>query len=453
MKKDNTIRLTWAVPGDRNEQFDEVEAEINKITLDRLGISLKFDFIKSEDYQNRVNAKIESGENIDLCFTGYLDSYQARVSDNRLMNLNELLEYTPKLKALIDEDIWEGIKINGKIYAVPNEQIYASSTAIVVSKPLADKYGFDVSTVKSADDIEPFLQILKKNEPDVYPARINWGTNGIKSYDSNEFEEMSYGGVTVKNIDGEIKVKLITEDESKIKAMQKLYEWNKKGYTRSDIAVAVDSVEDLSVGKYGIWFETYKPGIEYQRKLMTGNDVYAVQISKPYISSGSAQSAMTGITSSSNHPIEAIKLLEIVNTEPEILNLLTYGIEGKNYVKKSENVVERTEKVFSNATWVFGNQFIIYTDTNQDSDIWEQTKKLNDTSEKSPLMGFIPDTSMFTNEITKCNEILSKYSVIQKGTENPENYLNTLDSELREAGAETIKRELEKQINEFLLKK
>ena len=91
MKQDNTIRLTWAVPGDRNEQFDEVEAEINKITVDRLGISLKFDFIKSGDYQNRVNAKIESGENLDLCFTGDLDSYQARVSDNRLMNLNELL--------------------------------------------------------------------------------------------------------------------------------------------------------------------------------------------------------------------------------------------------------------------------------------------------------------------------------------------------------------------------
>ena len=52
--------------------------------------------------------------------------------------------------------------------------------------------------MKSADDIEPFLQTLKENEPDVYPARINWGTNGIKTYDSNEFDEMSYGGVTVK---------------------------------------------------------------------------------------------------------------------------------------------------------------------------------------------------------------------------------------------------------------
>lgn len=449
-QKDNDIRLTWAVPGERVEEFDEIEAEINGITTEKLGITVNFEFLNSGDYQNRINSKIEAGENIDLCFTGYLDSYRARVSNDQLMPLNELLKCTPELKETIPEYLWHGAEVDGKIYAVPHQQISSVAVAMMVSKPLADKYGFDVSSVKSTEDIEPFLQILHENEPEVYPARVNWGIDAVTSINSNEFNEMNYGGVYVKNIGGEIKVKLITEDESKRYAADKIHEWYTRGYIRPDIAIAGDSISELAQGKYGIWFENYKPGVEYQRKLMTGNDVYAVQISRPYISASSIQSAMTGISSVSKHPVEAIKLLELVNTEPEILNLLTYGIENKHYKKVSDNVIERTDNIFSYQTWLFGSQFIISTDINQDEDIWEKTKEINLKAEQSPLIGFVFDTSSLTGVLTKCNEVLGKYPTISNGIEDPAEYWEAYDRELREAGAEKIKNEIEKQINEFL---
>ncbi len=447
----NAVRLTWVVPGERSDDFDVIEAKINEITEKRLGVGVKFIFIDADGYYgNRINAKIEAGEKIDLCFTGYLDSYRARVENDKLMVLNELLEYAPRLKSEIPDYLWDGAKINDKIYAVPNQQIAAASAALVVSKPLADKYGFDVSSVKKTEDIEPFLKLLSENEPDVYPARINWGINGVRTLESNSFDEMSYGGVYIINDGGKIKTELITESEDKKNAAKLLHEWYENGYVRNDIAVAVDSADELAAGKYGIWFETYKPGVEYQRKLMTGNDVYAVQISKPYINSGGTQSAMTGICSSSGHPTEAIKLLEIVNTEPEILNLLTYGIEGKNYDKLSDNVIKRRSDTFYNPTWFFGNQFIVYTEQEQDNDIWEKTKNINENAIKSPIVGFSADLSMLLSELTRCNEVLANYEVLNNGVENPDSYWDSLDSELRSAGAEKIKQELENQINKFL---
>lgn len=452
-KNEKTTELTWVVPYDEIAGFDEVENRINDITTKRLGVKVNVEFLNSNDYTKRVNALIEAGNAPDLCFTGYMDDYRARVNDGGLLELGELLDYTPGLRESLPDYLWDGARVNGKIYAVPNQQIEAASTALVILKDLADKYNFDVSKVRSVDDVEPLLEKLKQNEPDVYPVRINWGPDGMTSVDSNEFLEMSYAGVYVKNVDGEIKVKIATEDEQRKAAAQKIYEWYSKGYIRKDIAIANDTEGELADGRYAMWFETYKPGIENQRKLLTGNDVYAVPISKPYMSSLSVQGAMTGICSTSKQPVEAIKLLELVNTEPDILNLITYGIENKNYKKISDNVAERSNNIFSCPTWLFGNQFIVCTDSGESVDVWEQTKKINDTAIKSPITGFAPDTSMLTGEFAKCWEVLDRYVVIYSGTENPNKYWDKLDEELRAAGAEKIKREFEKQINEFLLKK
>ncbi len=451
-KRSEVTELVWAVPGNRADGFDAVEKKINEITLKRLNTRITFDFLSSSDYQNRINSKIETGEPIDLCFTGYLDSYMARVFDDRLMPLNELLEYVPNLKESVPEYLWDGARIQGKIYAVPNEQISASSTAMVISKELADKYNFDVTKVKASADIEPLLKALKENEPDVYPIKMNWGLNGISSLDSGEFYEGSYAGAYIKYDNGKITVPLVTEDENRIEAVKLVRNWYNSGYIRRDVAVAGDSAAELADGKYAVWFEPYKPGIERQRQLLTGNDVYAVQISQPYMSSGSIQGAMTGIPTSSAHAFEAIKLLELVNTEPEILNLLTFGIENKNYKKISTNVVQRIGEQFSYQTWLFGNQFLVYTDSKQDGDVWEKTREINNNAVKSPLIGFAAETSGIATEITRCNEVVSRYSAMNNGSEEPADYWEQFDTELKAAGAEVIRQELEKQIDEFLNK-
>ena len=161
---------------------------------------------------------------------------------------------------------------------------------------------------------------------------------------------------------------------------------------------------------------------------------------------------MTAISANSKYPIDSLKLLELVNTEPDILNLLTYGIEGKHYEKLSDNVVRRNGNSFSYNTWLFGNQFIIYTDSEQDSDVWEETKRINTSSVKSPLFGWLPDDSGIKDKMNSCTEVGAKYTLISNGTADPETYWEKYDRELDGAGAEVIKRELERQIKEFLAK-
>lgn len=445
--------LKWLVPGQRSNEFDLVERKINEITEKKLGVGVKFDFVPSEyDYANRINAKIESGEEFDLFFTGWIDLYNLKVYDSYFTDLDALLEYAPKLKKEIPEYLWEGTKINGKTYTVPNQQISASSTAVIFDKNLVDKYNFDISAVRSTYDIEPFLKAVKENETDVYPVRMNWGYKGFGSLDDNIHAEMTVGTIDIVNENGVISAKKLTERKDVYKAAKTIYDWYNKGYIRKDAAVAIDSADELAAGKYAVWFEAYKPGVERQRKMMTGNDVYAVQVTEPYMTTNSVQGAMTAISANSKYPIDSLKLLELVNTEPDILNLLTYGIEGKHYEKLSDNVVRRNGNSFSYNTWLFGNQFIIYTDSEQDSDVWEETKRINTSSVKSPLFGWLPDDSGIKDKMNSCTEVGAKYTLISNGTADPETYWEKYDRELDGAGAEVIKRELERQIKEFLAK-
>ena len=452
---DNSVpTLTWYVPNSQQTDAESVVAKANEIIEKEIGAKLDLIFVDASSFSEKLNMYMASGNKFDLCFTGYVNPFATAVQRGGLMELSELLETVPKLKEAVPQYYWDIATVNDGIYAVPNQQILGGSLSVVIKKDLADKYGFDVSSIRKTEDIEPFLETIKHNEPDIFPYRTNWGYGGIITADDGEYYyDLTLGIMRVVYEDGELSVKKMTECRHTLNAARKLHEWYEKGYIRKDVAVAIDSVEDLTEGKYGVWLETYKPGIVRQRKLLTGNDVYAVQIGKPFMTTGTGNGAMTGINANSEHPLESIKLLELVNTEPDILNLLTYGIEGKNYIKKSDNVAKRTDKVFSNSTWVFGNQFIIYTDSEDDENVWEETKRINNSARKSPLMGFRPDTSQIQTELAGCKELLGKYKVVGNGTIDPDTYWQDFDRDLDEAGAEKIKRVLEEQISKFLSEK
>ena len=55
-------------------------------------------------------------------------------------------------------------KVDGELYAVPNQQIIARQMGVVIRKDMAEKYGFNMDSMKSIHDIEPFLDEIVKNE-------------------------------------------------------------------------------------------------------------------------------------------------------------------------------------------------------------------------------------------------------------------------------------------------
>ena len=79
-----------------------------------------------------------------------------------------------------------------------------------------------------------------------------------------------------------------------------------------------------------------KPGIEQQEKLSTGQDVVFVQFGEDTVSCNSPASIGWSITRNSVSPEKSMQLLNLLYTDPEIMNLLSYGVEGVHYVKTED---------------------------------------------------------------------------------------------------------------------
>ena len=176
-EQDGDVTLTWYIPASQQPDEELVEAEVNKITKEKLGVLVDLKFIDTAAYGERMNMTMASGNDFDICFTGYVNPYIKSVDNGGYLEIDELLKKeAPKLYESFPEYAWEIAKVNGKIYGVPNLQGFAPPTSLWVSKERADKYGLDTSKVEKPEDLEPFFAAIKADDPSIIHFSPNYGT-------------------------------------------------------------------------------------------------------------------------------------------------------------------------------------------------------------------------------------------------------------------------------------
>ena len=95
------------------------------------------------------------------------------------MELNGLLEQVPELKEFYDDQIWQGVSVNGKIYGVPMYQAMTAQTGLCMKKDIVEKYGIDPYNINSFDELTEIYQTVKDNEPGLYVTTT--GTDYFRS--------------------------------------------------------------------------------------------------------------------------------------------------------------------------------------------------------------------------------------------------------------------------------
>ncbi|CAK4839762.1 unnamed protein product [Aphanomyces euteiches] len=114
---------------------------------------------------------------------------------------------------------------------------------------------------------------------------------------------------------------------------------------------------------------------------------------------------------------------------------------------------ENNLKYFPNVAWMFATNFMAIPAKGQASTIWEDTKTLNNTAQKSALFGFIFVADPVKNEIAKCGAVIDEYALaIRLGLVDEAKYKVFLDK-LKKAGVDTITAEAQKQVDAFLAAK
>lgn len=444
--------LVWYVPGETQTDQQAVIEAMNEILVEKIGAKIDLRFISGGAFEEKMRMMMAAREEFDLCFTGYNNKYDKAVKNGALYDITELLEGSVLYEQL-DQKCFDVAYVDGKIYGVPNQQIFALPMCLVVRKDLAEKYNLDMSNFTKTEDIEPFLETIKKNEPDYIPFSAYHRLNSYWSIDDEKYA--SYGNIEIKEV-GEndweaIKPDFSKENNNTYKKSKLMNDWYKKGYIRADVDTALDDSADLATGRYAVTIANYKPGVEAEQKTSVNGDVVVKVIGPCYFQIDYPLATMISVSATTKHPEKCVEFIELINTDVELYNMLCYGLEGKHYNKTGENRIEfiPDSGYEPNACWKFGNNFNAWLLPEQGDDIHDQAREINATAKMLGIPGFTFDGTKVKMEITQIATVTDKYKGLQFGSTDPDAVWDKYVAEMEQAGIYECYDEVVRQIDEF----
>ena len=457
--KGKVTTVRWITAGTPQTGMDQVLKKVNDLLRERYGLELQMEIYDYGSYDEKMNMIISSGENFDVCFTtqSWLNKYQPNVSRGAFLPLDDLInKNAPDLKNILPKFLFEQARVDGSIYAVPNYQICYDSFGFMMRKDLVEKYKFDWKNVKTVKDMYPFWDAIHKNEPNLYPV----GDLSIQAFEDDfvamnmiqNYYTVAGSGASsfyIKKGDNTYTVGWFPDIVKQYRAQ--FGELYNHGYVRKDIITMQDDSADITAGKYASRLGIIKPGGEAEQKQLSGGyDYVQVALTKPFVNSLSARATMNAVSSSSKHPEAAIRMIEVMNTDKEIFNMLNYGIEGVNYTKKDGFVKEIPKSgYFFNSGWALGNQFNAFLVEGQQKGVWDETMKINNNAEVSPISGFSFNEGTVATEMAQMSSVTSEYKFMGLHDDFNSRF-EGFRTKMKQAGVEDYRAEVQRQLDEWL---
>ena len=443
--------LKWYLYGTTQPDEAAVEEKVNSLLEGKVDATVDFIYLDYKTYQTRVPLMMTAKEQVDIIWVcNWINPmYSTLASSGALLDLTDMMdEYCKELQEVVPAAVLETAKIGGKLYGIPNYQNMAMQDGFFIKKDLADKYNFDMSTIKTIKDLEPYLEVIKQNEPDMIP--IEW------YLDQEDYEHIASKLYIAKDTTD---YKVTRNMEGRKDEARMINEWYNKGYLRQDLTEVNDISGYKLEGKIAFnQAGDFKPGWE-EAMVSTHGDhewVYCT-FYEPYIRATQSQGTVNAITAHSEYPELALQLLNIVNTDKEVYNTIVFGVEGEHYNKVGDNTISLIKDSGYDmglaSNWMIGNTFNGYVLEGQPENFNELGLEYNN-GVQSPIAGFSFDPTPVKTETANVAAVEKEYTSILFRAHLKEGELDSkfeeFDKKLKEAGIEKIQAEMQRQLDEWV---
>lgn len=465
------VDLTYYFPNSPQNDLQTVEDALNALVKPKINATIHLKLIDWGAYEEKMKVVIGSGEPYDLVWTAAgFNNYFQNVANGAFAPLDELLDkYAPDTKKGIPDMFLNAVKVNGKIYGLPVFQQSTAGYGYLIQKAVADKYKLDWKSVTKLSDLTPFLETVKKNEPNLIPWEYSKNIDPFFTAPPMFGMEALGDSKTPGNLylnDGSKVINQYETPEFK-EYVTMMRDWYNKGYLRKDAATLTETTADRKAGKNALQlgqididsqaFE--QAGMEFSGRMSGFNPKipsYDMQIVKPLLTTDKAAATITAISANSPNKERAMMFLNLLNTDKEIYNTLVWGVEGKHYKKVAENRIETNKdggyQIF--APWEFGNMSLTYLSEGDpkggevDNKFTKMWVDLNKNAQPSNALGFVFDFTPVKTEKANVDAAVDElYYAISSGSVDPEKYLPQFLNKLKEAGADKIIAEKQKQLD------
>lgn len=453
------VELIWYLVGPQQEpETDKILEAANNYLKDKLNVKINLTVLGYGDpYNNKVNTMLAAGDRIDICFTaGWAADIKANSAAGYFRELDSYLAKSSTITDIVGQAFMDGIKINGKTYAVPCRKEQVHNWGFIIKKDLAEKYNIDPNAIKKMEDLEPAFETIKKNEPDIYPLLVVEGEAPFKLLDWDPISDDSIpGALYPDNRDTKIINQFLAPES--IAMYKKMRDYMQKGYIPADAATMQNFNDHLKTGKYFAICQSMKPGKAAEMTASTSVEWLDVNITAPVMANRDASGgALLAIPTSAKYPDQAFSFIEMLYTDKYLNNLFVYGIENEHYVKVSDNVVKLTDNTGYRAGngWRFGDQFLNYLMDNEDPDKWNQFVEYNKKGLVLNSLGFSFDRTPVDAEHAACKAVTETYyKQLFTGSVDVESTLKQMEAEYKAAGVDKLIAEMQRQYDAWLASK
>lgn len=451
--------ITWYLPQSVFPDAKLVQDAMSKITKEKINATLNIQLVDWGTYDQKMQAIAASGEKADLIFTSnWTNDYLQNVNKGAFLDITDLLpKYGQDILKQVPPAAWDAAKVKGKLYGIINTQVLARTPGLLMNKTTLDKYGYKAEQFKTLADLTPFFEKVKASEPDKYPFSLKGDTDVMGNYGSaiglEYFSQKNPGVVRID--DASSKVVNLYETKEFTAFLKQMREWYSKGIIRKDAATIKDTNSDELAGKYvSSTFTVINPdSAANQAQRFGGGDaanVAAIEFSKPYMSTGSIIATMTAISRTSKDPARAMMFYNLMYSNAELFNLMSYGIEGKHYTKVSDGLIKKMDNAgyWVDSGWEYGNMFNSFRTSATQPKWFPAGPDKNAAAIPSKILGFSFDPSNVKSELAQTASVVDEfYAGLITGIADPDTTLPAMNAKLKKAGLDNILAEMQKQID------
>lgn len=448
-------RATFNIQNSDSAQLQKVQDAINDYIKDKINVQVEITELASGEYTDKANLALANNE-INLLWTASWESTIGTndlVPNNAVYDITDLLPGTPLYESM-DEGQWEATKYNGRNYFIPVYKDNVEGYDLMFRKDLVDKYGWDISTVKTLADIEPMLQDLEA-EGLKYPY-LSQKTAMFYRYYINDFDfftaDATSNWVAVDRATNEV-VDTIQTDQYK-EFCTLMAKWAEAGYISEDEVTKTTSDTVSQTQDWGISWWTDIP-VNDEASSRSQQEVVVTPVTDRWAHSTSALGSCYAVTANST-PEEAqacIDFMGLLYTDSYLADLYTFGIEGEdfNYV---DGKVEQTDAgKYNHSMWESASATIVTPLTVEPDNKADLYEAFNGGANVSAAAGFRFDKSAVADKYAACQNVFNEYGfALENGGYSSDSIEDTIaqyQAALDEAGYQDVLAEFQAQYDDW----
>lgn len=460
-----TIVYAWIhmnnMPSD--DALASVEEALSEITTKKIGVRVKLLPLAPADINQTIDLMLASGEQIDVF--SYRKAYTQAVEKGYYLDITDLInEYAPDAVAQTGDDFMKCVTINGRVYGLPVDKGVALVPNWLYRVDLAEKAGINLDNLNTLEDYTEVFAQFKAAYPEMYPLFVSKGGPGflamLKDYKWDKLSDETGACLIGAEADNG-KVVNLYESKEFHDLVTQIHEWYEAGYISPDAATTTLGDRDaVASGLYWSYFGSNAGNyFANEASQNIGYQMDYKQTAQTFLGSNDPAGVIFGINANSKNPEKALQFLNLTYSDVDVVNLIVYGICGRDYVLNEDGFVEWPEGYTLNtvpytsqfACGTVGSQYKQYELAGVPADNKAKMAWDDEHSARSVAIGFAFDPSDVTTEVTMVTNVINQYlNSLMSGSVEVESTLEAFNKALYDAGMQNIIDAKQAQLDAFL---